>query len=794
MKNSSRSVRCVCTAALVGLGLCIGAKAQTATPAPVAQKDQETVVLSPFEVTTKKDRVYSASQSMGATRIALPTADISSSIVTLNEQVLSDRAAVSSMDVITLVSGVQRDSDGQPGAELYSLRGYATSGVNLRDGLPDPLAAADLPIGGDTSGYSRLEVIKGPAGVLYGSHSMGGVINKISKWPQFRAFTKVELQAQSSDEFIRGTLDSTGPLNDDVAYRVTLSGRQGHRYYDNGGPNDFYDQTFSLMRLLNKNQGKMWFRGEHINYKLDRDNGWQFLTGFLNPLDPTYSPVIDHGNYAIPRTANTVPGDDVSIGEAYALELGYENSFSGMMGGDWTLRVVGRFSDREGDKSPSYSQGRPVPVDASGAIVKYTNAAGASVNGDNRYISADDPRVADWRSTLVLRDFRGFNTAGNVTADMTGNFRTGILKHITVFTMGLGTGESARSFFFWNALNPANTTAVANSFSAVQPPPASVTAESIKASATKQYNAFNGHSESWGFNAAALDNISMFDDRLIASVGWRYDNVHSSSDKFSPALSLAADQPVIDPTLTSKDANSAWTGRYGLVGKPMKGVSVFGQISQTFTPVNGVNVLTGDKLPNRDGKNKEIGLKVDMMGGRLTGTASYFDMSLTNVTVPVVLPIDQGGGTYNLPVGSQNTFGWEFDLAAEPVAGLNLVASFSDITSRDERGNAFRGVPVKPNYSLMARYAFTSDNALHGLFVGTAWKHRGASPGDSTGSFYVGSGDQVDAFIGYGRDRWSIQCNIDNLTDNDAVWSSVTDQLAVRLQPRAFRLTFRYTF
>jgi len=794
MNNTLRFMRCHGIAIVLGLGFCAVARAQTAAPDSPDRKDQETVVLSPFEVTTKQDRVYSASQSMGATRVALPTSDISSSIITLNEQVLSDRAAVSSMDVITLVSGVQRDSDGQPGAELYSLRGYATSGVNLRDGLPDPLAAADLPIGGDTSGYARLEVIKGPAGVLYGSHSMGGVINKVSKWPLFRAFTKVELQAQSSDEFIRGTLDSTGPLNDNVAYRVTLSGRQGHRYYDNAGPNDFYDQTVSLMRLINKGQGKMWFRGEHINYKLDRDNGWQFLTGFLDPLNPTFSPVIDHGKYPLPRTANTVPGDDVSIGEAYALELGYESSFSGMLGGDWTLRVVGRFSDREGDKSPSYSQGRPVPVDASGAIVQYTNAAGALVNGDNRYISADDPRVADWRATLVLRDFRGFNTSSNVTADLTGNFTTGILKHITVFTMGLGTGESARSFFFWNALNPANTTAVANSFSAVHAPPSSVTADSIKASATKQYNAFSGRSDSWGFNAAAMDNIGMFDDRLIASVGWRYDNVHASNDKFSPALSLAADEPVIDPTGTTKATNSAWTGRYGLVGKPMKGLSVFGQISQTFTPVNGINVLTGEKLPNRDGKNKEIGVKVDLMDGRLTGTISYFDMSLTNVTVPVVLPIDQGGGTYNLPVGSQNTFGWEFDLAAEPLPGLNLVASYSDITSRDERGNAFRGVPVKPNYALMARYAFSPDNSLHGLFIGTAWKQRGASPGDATGSFYVGNGDQIDAFVGYGRGQWSIQCNIDNLTDNDSIWSSVTDQLAVRLQPRAFRLTFRYTF
>jgi iron complex outermembrane receptor protein len=465
------------------------------------------------------------------------------------------------------------------------------------------------------------------------------------------------------------------------------------------------------------------------------------------------------------------------------------------MDGDWTLRVIGRYSDREGDKSPSYAQGRPVPVDASGAIVKYTNAAGVQVNSDNRYTAADDPRVADWRATLVMRDFRGYNESYVVNADLTGDFLTGPLHHKTVLSMGLTGSEGERAFFFWNAPNPANTTAVANSFSAVQKTPPNVTAASIKASgATKQFNNLNGYSSGWNFSTSVLDNVSLWKERIIASVGWRFDNAHAESGAFDAAKSIAADDLILNSTTLTKTANSQNTFRYGLVGKPIKNVSIFGQISSTFVPVTGTNVLTGEPLKNRDGKNKEIGLKVDLLGGRVTGTVSYFDSQLTNVLVPVILPIDQGGGTVSLPVGSQNSFGWEMDIAAEPVRGLNVMAGYSDVTSRDERGFAFRGVPIVPSYSLMARYSVATDSALKGFYLGASMKHRGASPGDATRTFYVGSGDEYDAFAGYGRGRWSLQLNVQNLTDSETAWSAVSDQLLVRLLPRSYRLTFRYTF
>lgn len=781
-------------------GMAVFARAQnapassSAPPATSPPAQPEPIRLSPFEVSTTQDRGYAVTDSMGATRVALPTANISSSIVTINPQVFLDRAAVTSTEVLTLVSGIQQDSDRFPGQEQISLRGYATAAGGLRDGLPDPLATGD-GFFDESSSYDRIEVIKGPAGVLYGSHSMGGVINKISKWPQFRHKTVLELQAQSSDEFLRGVVDSTGPLNDDLAYRVTLSGREGDRYYDEGdAPNNFYNTTLSFLRRIADGRGKTWFRGQYFDYEIDRENGWQFITGYLDPLNPGAGPIVTNPQYPLPRTANTVPEDDVSKGYGYALELGYEHSFAGFFDGDWTLRLVGRFSHRDGDKSPSYAQGRPIPVNAAGQIVQHRNAAGNLVNSDNRFIGANDPRVADWRATLVLRDFRAFEENGNFNMDMVGDFATGPANHKLILSAGAGTGESERSFFFWNAANPANTTAVANSFSAVRSTPAGVTAGSIRSGATTQYNPFQGHSEGWNFNAAVMDNVSFLENRLIVSAGIRYNNAHSTSARFDRSASIAAMKPVIDDSSYRTTDNSAWTNRYGIVGKPFPGISLFAQVSETFVPVSGLNAVTQQPLPNREGENKEVGIKVDLWRGRLVGTLSFFDMKLTNVLVAVPLPIEQGGGTVSLPVGSQNTEGWEFDLAAELYPGLNLIASYSDLDSTNENGGSFRGVPITANYALMGRYEFQKGNPLHGFYTGLAWKHTGVASGDSANSFFNEETDLLDAFVGYKRENWTLQLNAFNVTDTDETLSSVTDRLAPRVEPRAFRVTFRYLF
>jgi outer membrane receptor protein involved in Fe transport len=771
---------------------CAAAFAQTAPSAPPAQT-AEVIELSPFLINSRRDRGYSATTSLGASRVALAVEDIPISVISLTEQLFADRAAIDAMDVLPFVSGVQAQADGSPGQAGYSLRGFANVGLRVRDGLPERVEGVDYAFD-DSSGYERLEIIKGPAGTLYGTTSMGGVVNKISKWPKFRRETKFELQAQSYDEFIRGMVDATGPVGEHTAYRVVLSARTGQRYYnEKDAPNDFLNNVVAFTHRIGADRrGRIWVRGQYFRFELDRENGTQFPTGYLNPANPTAAPVLGNPKYPIPVDANHVPEDDISIGNIYSYEAGYEQTWAGPLGGDWTLRLVGRFSKGKGDKSPSHAVTRPVPVDASGAIVRYTNAAGALVNGDARFIGADDPRVADWRTTMTSREFAGFNQDSGAFLDLVGDFQTGPLKHKAVFNAQLDSSESERAFFFWAVPFAANRTSVANSFSVLRPDFSNFSFANVKATVPTQFNAFNGHSKSTGFAGGFQDNISILGERLIGVVGARYDTVENTAYTFDSAQSLAQKKFVKNPASTTVVNNREWSFRYGLVGKPLAGVSVFAQLGETYIPVNTLNA-SGVKYPNREGEIRELGVKVNLFGTRVVATASVFKMELTNVLISVPNPPELGGGLVQVPAGTQKTDGFELDLTAEPIAGLNVTLAYSDLTSKNEAGQFFRGVPVNATWSMLGKYS-VRQGGLRGAFFGASWRRIGKQAGDPTNTFFLNDADVTDAFLGFGRSRWSAQLNVLNLLDTDDPITVTGDTGVYRALPRMYRVTFRYSF
>lgn len=742
--------------------------------------NDETVVLSPFEVSGERDRGYGVENSLGASRIALANSDIANSIITLNEQFIRDTGAVDATEFLTYVSGVQINGDRNPGQVQYSQRGYALGGINLRDGIPENLSAVDIPLD-EESAYSRVEVIKGPAGALYGSHSMGGIVNKVSKWPLSVQQTEVQVQvAAGHDEFVRGVIDTTGPMGDSSAYRAVVSSRRGNRFHDSSNaPSDMDNITLAASHYLNDTGGKIWGRLQYLHYKLDREQGWQYLTGYLTPGGS--APEVTNPIFAISKDANIVPDDDISIGTSRSYEIGYEQPLGA--NDSWTLRLVARQFEGKGDKSPSYSQGRPTAVDATGAIV-----------GDNRFISALDPRVADWRSTLALRDFRGYQEGTTLNADLSGEFELLGASHKAIVTARYGTSERERAFFFWNPANPNNTTDATNSFSHLAPDFTGVNAESIKATTTKQFNRFQGHTEGDGWSLGFQDNLSFLEDKLILVAGARYDDASSDSYRFNVAQSIAADDFIIDQTSLQQNSGTDSTYKAGMVFKPVDGLSLFAQNATTFNFINSVDPLTGAKFSNQEGEILEIGSKFYMLDNRLVATVAWFDMELTNVIINVPDPDPNAvGGTIPQAVGVQATDGFEVDIAWTPTDQLNLAFAYSDITSEDALGRNFRGVPVEGTYSLFGKYTF-SRSGTQGWFVGGGYKHNAKAPGDSGNSFFVSDSDLVDLFVGYNAENWSVQLNTYNVFGEDQVLSAVIDRLAIRAPDTSYRLTARYRF
>jgi outer membrane receptor protein involved in Fe transport len=350
------------------------APASTEMPARNATVE-ETVVLSPFQVQGARSDGYSVPEAMGASRVALPVSDVPLSVIALSEQLFADKAAVNAIEVLSLVSGVTHTASLSPRFESYTLRGFnigAGIGFGIRDGLPDVIGTVVGAVD-DTSGYERVEVIKGPAGTLYGTSSMGGVVNKISKWPKFTRQTKVQLQAQTYDEFIRAMVDSTGPVGNRGAYRAVIAQQEGTRYWGSGR-NDSLNVVLAYTHLLGDSRagGRLWGRFQYFSHDLAIVNGTLFPTGWKDPLNPNFAPTLDNPRFAVPRTIRNVPDDDNAPGTSRAYEAGFDYTWAQNQDNKWTIRLVARHNEALGDQGPSYSLTLPVPVNSAGQIVQYT--------------------------------------------------------------------------------------------------------------------------------------------------------------------------------------------------------------------------------------------------------------------------------------------------------------------------------------------------------------------------------------------------------------------------------------
>lgn len=157
---------------------------------------------------------YQAKTATTATKINAPLKDVPQTVDVISEQLLRDRAAGSMQDALRTVPGVGLSTgDGQ--RDQVTIRGFTAISDQFIDGVRD-----DALYFRDLSNVERIEVIKGPASVLYGRGSSGGMINRITKKPG-ESLSEITVQAGSFNQR-RMEGDVARVLNDGaLSYRIT---------------------------------------------------------------------------------------------------------------------------------------------------------------------------------------------------------------------------------------------------------------------------------------------------------------------------------------------------------------------------------------------------------------------------------------------------------------------------------------------------------------------------------------------------------------------------------------------
>ena len=158
---------------------------------------------------------YEVTETNTATKINVPLRDIPQTVNVVPAVVLHDQNALSLQDALQNVPGLSFSvGDGQ--RDQVTIRGFSAISDQFVDGVRD-----DALYFRDLSNIERVEVLKGPASVLYGRGSAGGLVNRVTKKPLADPLLEAGVTLGSHGQR-RGEFDAGAASADkDALFRVT---------------------------------------------------------------------------------------------------------------------------------------------------------------------------------------------------------------------------------------------------------------------------------------------------------------------------------------------------------------------------------------------------------------------------------------------------------------------------------------------------------------------------------------------------------------------------------------------
>lgn len=284
--------------------------------------------------------------------------------------------------------------------------------------------------------------------------------------------------------------------------------------------------------------------------------------------------------------------------------------------------------------------------------------------------------------------------------------------------------------------------------------------------------------------SAYISDVFNITDELMASAGLRVDRFDNKGnyDPVSQKTSGAYKQTAFSP-------------KFGLVYQPVKDhVSLFANYQNSFNNQTGT---TENNKPLKPEQANQIegGVKLDLFDGKLSSTVSYYDIKVKDIVRPsTVNPV------LSVQDGTQFSKGFEAEVIANPVPGLNLTAGFTynnskltktaDATIEGLRP-ATAGSPYQANF--WASYKI-QQGAVKGLGFGIGGNYASDNKvinSHTLGVFTLPSYTILNASAFYDTNRYRFGAKLDNFT-NQKYWIGYGTVNPQKL--RSFALSATYKF
>lgn len=170
-----------------------------------------------------------------ASRLGLTPFETPASIVTIDGDTIRARGDQSIVEAQSRAPGIASVANPGNGGTALSARGFSGQGsvLQLIDGVRLFPAAATITFPTDPWMVERIDILSGPASVLYGQGALGGAVNVVMRKPSARTQGQAEIGYGAQDSF-RAAAGIGGPVGDTLSYRVDASYRRSDGYVDGG--------------------------------------------------------------------------------------------------------------------------------------------------------------------------------------------------------------------------------------------------------------------------------------------------------------------------------------------------------------------------------------------------------------------------------------------------------------------------------------------------------------------------------------------------------------------------------
>jgi len=652
-------------AVAVLMGLMQSVQAQDIAEEEVASEPDTATTLDSVKVQGK----FIAQGAKSAMKQDLTVMETPYSVAAYGDDFMKAIETTSVADLYNYMVGVRRG--GNTGYDI-SIRGFKTTQADknaiMVDGMPGVAGRFGSP---PTIAAESVEVVKGPASILYGAAQPGGFVNIITKKPRARSAALIDLRAS------------------------TFSGG-GWSFGDRTGYNlaaDFTGPIDQDQRLLYR------FVAEYSDRDGFRRNSW------------------DKGHYIAPSLAWHLT-DATQLTAAFEYrkrENSYDNNL--LVAPNKDARLIADIRTRyqeKGDTAEEEAYSATVTLSHyfdNGGIL---NLAARRVSGEDYAQGFDNVGVLADGVTLQRRAREQANERSYGYFD--GNyqlvFNTGPVEHkfITGATYGVDETDFERIRFF-NCPAVATDPCNVNIYNPVLGLVAPLSTFPTATGPQKHRNTIN---TSKGLYVSDLMRLS---EKWKLNLGLRYaDEKQRTQDKFNPPFNV------------NKTTASAVLPTAGLLFNPVPQLTLYASYATSYVPqAAGVQDAAGNPNPfdPQEGRQYEIGAKAELLDNRLTTTLALFDIEKSN-TIAAVACNTGVLGNCSQQVGAERSKGAEWEINYQVSENFQLVGGIAYTDAYVSETHAAGNAPLVgarltnsalKSANLWARYDFT-EGPLRNLGIG----------------------------------------------------------------------------